>query len=86
MSADLPPGRESRRQRRACFADRLTTSAEEEPLFAVLFEVHPKPDRWDAYLGIAGMLRPELEQIDGFVDNVRYRSLGRSLAASCALS
>jgi heme-degrading monooxygenase HmoA len=46
-------------------------------LFSVLFEVHPKPERWDAYLGIAGMLRPELERIDGFVDNVRYRSLTR---------
>ena len=23
-------------------------------MFAVIFEVHPKPDQWDAYLGIAG--------------------------------
>jgi heme-degrading monooxygenase HmoA len=46
-------------------------------MFSVLFEVHPKPDQWDAYLGYAKMLRPELEQIDGFVDNVRYRSLTR---------
>jgi heme-degrading monooxygenase HmoA len=46
-------------------------------MFAVLFEVHPKPDQWDAYLGYAKMLRPELERIDGFVDNVRYRSLTR---------
>jgi heme-degrading monooxygenase HmoA len=46
-------------------------------LFSVLFEVRLKPERWDAYLGIAGMLRPELEQIDGFVDNIRYRSLTR---------
>ncbi|MGH6919808.1 MAG: antibiotic biosynthesis monooxygenase family protein [Geminicoccaceae bacterium] len=46
-------------------------------MFAVLFEVHPKRDRWDAYLGYARMLRPELEQIDGFVDNIRYRSLTR---------
>src|SRR5919106_6181615 len=46
-------------------------------MFSVLFEVHPKPDRWDAYLGYAKMLRPELEQIDGFVDNIRYRSLTR---------
>jgi heme-degrading monooxygenase HmoA len=46
-------------------------------MFAVLFEVHPKPDRWDAYLGYARMLRPGLEQIDGFVDNIRYRSLTR---------
>jgi heme-degrading monooxygenase HmoA len=46
-------------------------------MFSVLFEVHPKPDRWDAYLGHARTLRPELERIDGFVDNVRYRSLTR---------
>ena len=44
-------------------------------MFAVIFEVHPKPERWDAYLGLGKMLKPELEQIDGFVDNIRYRSL-----------
>jgi hypothetical protein len=37
----------------------------------------PKPDQWDAYLGYARMLRPELERIEGFVDNVRYRSFTR---------
>jgi heme-degrading monooxygenase HmoA len=46
-------------------------------MFSVIFEVRPKADRWDAYLGIAKTLRPELEQIDGFVDNIRYRSLTR---------
>jgi len=46
-------------------------------MFAVLFEVHPRVDQWDAYLGYAKLLRPELERIDGFVDNVRYRSLTR---------
>src|ERR1700734_1530289 len=46
-------------------------------MFAVIFEVHPRPDQWDAYLGYAKMLRPELEQIDGFVDNIRYCSLTR---------
>ena len=46
-------------------------------MFSVLFEVHPRSDQWDAYLGYAKMLRPELEQIDGFVDNIRYRSLTR---------
>jgi heme-degrading monooxygenase HmoA len=46
-------------------------------MFSVIFEVHPKPDQWDAYLDNAKMLRPELEKIDGFIDNIRYRSLTR---------
>lgn len=46
-------------------------------MFSVIFEVHPKPDQWDAYLSYARMLRPELERVVGFVDNVRYRSLTR---------
>ena len=44
-------------------------------MFSVIFEVHPKPEQWDAYLGLGKMLRPELEKIDGFVNNIRYRSL-----------
>lgn len=46
-------------------------------MFSVLFEVQPRADRWDTYLGYAKMLKPELEKIDGFVDNVRYASLTR---------
>ena len=46
-------------------------------MFSVIFEVHPKPEQWDSYLGHARMLRPELEKVDGFVDNVRYKSLTR---------
>lgn len=46
-------------------------------MFAVLFEVQPRSERWDAYLSYAKGLRPELEKIDGFVDNIRYRSLTR---------
>lgn len=46
-------------------------------MFAVLFEVQPKPDQWETYLGYARALRPELEQIDGFIDNTRYASLAR---------
>jgi hypothetical protein len=34
-------------------------------MFSVLFEVNPYHDQWDAYLGNAKMLRPELEQITG---------------------
>jgi heme-degrading monooxygenase HmoA len=44
-------------------------------MFSVIFEVHPKPEQWDAYLGLGKRLKPELEQIEGFVDNIRYRSL-----------
>jgi heme-degrading monooxygenase HmoA len=46
-------------------------------MFSVLFEVHPRPEQWDAYLGHARLLRPELEQVAGFVDNIRYKSLTR---------
>src|SRR6476661_5421363 len=46
-------------------------------MFSVIFEVHPKTEQWDVYLGNAKMLRPELEQVDGFVDNIRYKSLSR---------
>jgi heme-degrading monooxygenase HmoA len=46
-------------------------------MFAVMFEVNPRPEAWDEYLGHAAMLRPELLAIDGFIANERYRSLGR---------
>ena len=46
-------------------------------MFSVIFEVHPHADQWDTYLATAKMLRPELQRIDGFVDNERYRSLTR---------
>jgi heme-degrading monooxygenase HmoA len=46
-------------------------------MFAVIFEVHPKAERWEEYLGHAGRLRPELEKIDGFIVNERYASQGR---------
>src|SRR3954453_6104757 len=46
-------------------------------MFSLLFEGQPRSDQWDAYLGNAKMLRPELERVDGFVDNIRYKSLTR---------
>ena len=46
-------------------------------MFAVIFEVHPKPERWDDYLHHAGLLRPELVEIDGLIVNERYRSVQR---------
>jgi heme-degrading monooxygenase HmoA len=54
-------------------------------MFAVIFEVQPKADRWDEYLGLAKLLRPEIEQIDGFIDNERFKSqrtAGRLLSLS----
>ena len=46
-------------------------------MFSAMLEVHPIPEQVDAYLGMAKMLRPELDKIDGFVDNNRYASLTR---------
>lgn len=46
-------------------------------MFSVLFEVSPKQGQWNHYLGNAKMLRPELDKIAGFIDNIRYRSLTR---------
>lgn len=46
-------------------------------MFTVLFEVHPFSEQWDPYLDYAAMLRPELEKIDGFIDNIRFHSLTR---------
>jgi heme-degrading monooxygenase HmoA len=54
-------------------------------VFVVLFEVQPKKAQWDRYLERAAMLRPELEQIRGFIDNERYaseRTDGRLLSLS----
>ncbi|MDR3537700.1 MAG: antibiotic biosynthesis monooxygenase [Acetobacteraceae bacterium] len=54
-------------------------------MFAVIFEVQPKADRWDEYLGLARLLKPEIEQIDGFIDNERFasrRTKGRLLSLS----
>ncbi|MFM0628629.1 antibiotic biosynthesis monooxygenase family protein [Paraburkholderia xenovorans] len=46
-------------------------------MFSAMLEVNPLSEQFDAYLGMAKMLRPELEAIDGFVDNTRYASLTR---------
>lgn len=54
-------------------------------MFVVLFEVQPHPDRWSEYFDIAGLLRPELVEIDGFIDNTRFasaRTEGRLLSLS----
>lgn len=46
-------------------------------MFSAMLEVLPIPEQFDAYLGMAKMLRPELDKIDGFIDNNRYASLTR---------
>jgi heme-degrading monooxygenase HmoA len=46
-------------------------------MFCAMLEVNPKSDQVDNYFGMAKMLRPELEKIDGFVDNDRFASLSR---------
>ena len=43
-------------------------------MFAVIFEVHPKKERWEDYLSLAKQLKPKLEAIDGFIDNERFAS------------
>jgi len=51
-------------------------------MFAVIFEVQPKADRWDDYLALARQLRPKLEAIDGFIDNERFGSKRKPAAES----
>jgi heme-degrading monooxygenase HmoA len=46
-------------------------------MFAVIFEVNPRAEAWDAYLGHAATLRPELVAIEGFIANERYASQTR---------
>jgi len=43
-------------------------------MFAVIFEVRPRPERWNDYLELATQLKPKLEAIDGFIDNERFGS------------
>jgi len=54
-------------------------------MFAVIFEVKPRKERFDDYLALAKTLKPELEKIDGFIDNERFGSKrieGRILSLS----
>jgi heme-degrading monooxygenase HmoA len=54
-------------------------------MFAVIFMVRPKAGQFDEYLNLAKLLKPELEKIDGFIDNERFgsqRSEGRVLSLS----
>jgi heme-degrading monooxygenase HmoA len=54
-------------------------------MFVVIFEVQPRRERWNDYLDLAKSLRPDLERIDGFIDNERFasrRTEGRLLSLS----
>lgn len=44
-------------------------------MFVVVFEVQPKPGREQEYLDLAASLRPEVEQIEGFISVERFQSL-----------
>lgn len=44
-------------------------------MIAIIFEVKPADGRRDEYLDIAAELRPQLEQIDGFISVERFESL-----------
>jgi len=44
-------------------------------MIAIIFEVLPDPERKTQYLDIAGQLKSELEQIEGFISVERFQSL-----------
>ncbi len=44
-------------------------------MIAVIFELEPKPGRRQAYFDLAAALRPQLEEIDGFLSIERFESL-----------
>lgn len=54
-------------------------------MLVVVFEVEPREGLSNEYLRVAKLLRPELEAMEGFIDNTRYASRqtsGRLLALS----
>jgi len=55
----------------------IPNQMKESVMFAAMLEVNPYAEQFDAYLGMAKMLKPELEATEGFVDNTRYASLTR---------
>src|SRR5260370_39044530 len=46
-------------------------------MFSVIFEVHPRREKFDLYLGLAKGLKTILEGIDGFIDHERFKVSGR---------
>lgn len=54
-------------------------------MVAVIFEVVPHPERKQQYLDAAATLRPELDELEGFISIERFQSLttpGKLLALS----
>ena len=54
-------------------------------MIAVIFEVVPHSEKKQQYLDIAAALRPQVEQLDGFISIERFQSLsvpGKLLALS----
>ena len=43
-------------------------------MFTVIFEVHPADGKRDEYLAHAKELKPQVEAIDGFIDNERFEN------------
>lgn len=46
-------------------------------MLAVIFELEPSAGRRDDYLDLAAALRPELDNIDGFISIERFESLAQ---------
>lgn len=44
-------------------------------MFAVIFVVQPRKERWEDYLTLAKELKPKLEAIDGYIANERFKGL-----------
>lgn len=47
-------------------------------MFMVIFDVAPHRAHWDAYLHVAGLLRPEIQQIRGFIANERFNNVAHN--------
>jgi heme-degrading monooxygenase HmoA len=60
---------------RECDSDAAHASTRRMEMIAVIFEVWPKPGQRQTYLDIAAALRPQLQQIDGFISIERFESL-----------
>jgi heme-degrading monooxygenase HmoA len=44
-------------------------------MIAVIFEAWPAKGKWDEYLDMAADLRPELNNVDGFINVERFQSI-----------